>query len=144
MWRDAGRRHQPGSGRVPPGAGEDRRRWVGGAAGARVRAVEAADRLHGAPPGLRPQGARRREGGGTPVKQHLHLWIGPVQAFVKQARRTRDLWSGSYLLSFLAAPATRGAGGAEARLVRPKMDDNAMIRWIRGERNGEPPKIGSV
>lgn len=33
---------------------------------------------------------------------HLSFSIGPVQGFVAQARRTRDLWAGSWLLSYLA------------------------------------------
>jgi CRISPR-associated protein Cmr2 len=33
----------------------------------------------------------------------LKLQIGPVQDFIAQARSTRDLWSGSYLLSWLVA-----------------------------------------
>ena len=32
----------------------------------------------------------------------LHISAGPVQKFVGQARRTRDLWAGSFLLSWLA------------------------------------------
>lgn len=35
----------------------------------------------------------------------LHFSIGPVQGFVAQARRTRDLWAGSFLLSWLAGQA---------------------------------------
>lgn len=35
-------------------------------------------------------------------KQHLFLYtIGPVQSFIASARKTRDLWAGSYLLSYL-------------------------------------------
>ncbi|VVM07909.1 hypothetical protein MAMC_01881 [Methylacidimicrobium cyclopophantes] len=33
----------------------------------------------------------------------LLMQIGPVQEFIAQARSTRDLWSGSYLLSYLVA-----------------------------------------
>jgi CRISPR-associated protein Cmr2 len=33
----------------------------------------------------------------------LKLQIGPVQDFIAQARSTRDLWSGSYLISWLMA-----------------------------------------
>lgn len=33
----------------------------------------------------------------------LKIQIGPVQEFISQARSTRDLWSGSYLLSWLVA-----------------------------------------
>jgi len=36
-------------------------------------------------------------------KSLLKLQIGPVQEFIAQARSTRDLWSGSYLLSWLMA-----------------------------------------
>ena len=32
----------------------------------------------------------------------LHISIGPVQGFVAQARRTRDLWAGSFLLSWMS------------------------------------------
>ena len=32
----------------------------------------------------------------------LDISIGPVQGFVSQSRRTRDLWGSSYLLSFLS------------------------------------------
>ena len=35
------------------------------------------------------------------VASLLKLQIGPVQDFIAQARSTRDLWSGSYLLSWL-------------------------------------------
>lgn len=36
----------------------------------------------------------------------LKLQIGPVQEFIAQARSTRDLWSGSYLLSWLMGKAS--------------------------------------
>ncbi len=39
------------------------------------------------------------------VDQIFHFTIGPVQGFVSQARRTRDLWAGSFLLSWLAGQA---------------------------------------
>ena len=42
--------------------------------------------------------------------------VGPVQAFVAQARRTGDFWGGSYLLSFLTAHAIRGALGVAAKV----------------------------
>jgi len=36
------------------------------------------------------------------MNNHLFLFtIGPVQSFIAQARKTQDLWSGSYLLSYL-------------------------------------------
>ncbi len=48
------------------------------------------------------------------MTHHLHFTFGPVQSFVAQARRTRDLYAGSFLLSHLALvamKATRDAGG---------------------------------
>ena len=39
------------------------------------------------------------------MKAHLHFTFGPVQSFVAQARRTRDLYAGSFLLSHLAMAA---------------------------------------
>ncbi|HSW38736.1 MAG TPA: type III-B CRISPR-associated protein Cas10/Cmr2, partial [Acidobacteriota bacterium] len=37
----------------------------------------------------------------------LLFQVGPVQKFIEQARSTRDLWSGSYLLSWLVAHALK-------------------------------------
>ena len=39
----------------------------------------------------------------------LHFAIGPVQGFIGQSRRTRDLWASSYLLSLLSAHAIDAA-----------------------------------
>ena len=38
---------------------------------------------------------------GDPDPAFLLFTIGPVQAFISAARRTQDLWAGSYLLSYL-------------------------------------------
>jgi len=46
------------------------------------------------------------KGTSLPDKPTMALFsIGPVQEFIAAARTTRDLWSGSYLLSFLVAQA---------------------------------------
>ncbi|MFP3870972.1 MAG: type III-B CRISPR-associated protein Cas10/Cmr2, partial [Syntrophobacteria bacterium] len=39
--------------------------------------------------------------GALPQPAFLHASIGPVQTFIAQARRTQDLWVGSYILSYL-------------------------------------------
>ncbi|QDT31139.1 type III-B CRISPR-associated protein Cas10/Cmr2 [Thalassoglobus polymorphus] len=49
----------------------------------------------------------------------LQLTIGPVQTFVAQSRRTRDLWASSYLLSHLAGVAMRAIEDADGRIVLP-------------------------
>ncbi len=74
----------------------------------------------------------------------LHVSIGPVQGFVAQSRRTRDLWAGSYLLSYLSAHALRGAVEAGGKIVQPLVDGDPLYRLISGLRNGEPPRLGSV
>ncbi|MGE4502421.1 MAG: type III-B CRISPR-associated protein Cas10/Cmr2 [Thiomicrospira sp.] len=48
------------------------------------------------------------------MTHQFHFTIGPVQGFVAQARRTRDFWAGSFILSWLAGcamVATRNQGG---------------------------------
>jgi CRISPR-associated protein Cmr2 len=52
------------------------------------------------------------------MTQHLlHIHIGPMQAFIAAARRTRDLWFGSWLMSELSKAAARAVAegdGADA------------------------------
>lgn len=54
----------------------------------------------------------------------LMFSLGPVQTFIVQARKTRDLWLGSYLLSLLMEASMKGI---ESQLVypqRPEIKDN--------------------
>jgi CRISPR-associated protein Cmr2 len=60
----------------------------------------------------------------TPI---LHFTLGPVQGFVGQARRTRDLWAGSYLLSYLAGCAMRTVKGGSGRIVFPAVDNDPLF-----------------
>lgn len=41
--------------------------------------------------------------------RYFHFMLGPIQEFISQARRTRDFWAGSFLLSWLSAVAIRAA-----------------------------------
>jgi CRISPR-associated protein Cmr2 len=70
--------------------------------------------------------------------------IGPVQGFVAQSRRTRDLWGSSYLLSYLSAHAMRGAVAAGGGIVRPRVDRDRLYQWVTGNLPGPPPRIGTV
>ena len=45
--------------------------------------------------------------------------IGPVQEFIAQARRTRDLWYGSELLSELSRSVARSLADSGAELIFP-------------------------
>jgi CRISPR-associated protein Cmr2 len=53
----------------------------------------------------------------------LMISIGPVQGFIAQARRTRDLWFGSHLLSELARAAARETVAHNGELVFPALTD---------------------
>ncbi len=51
----------------------------------------------------------------------LLVTLGPVQDFIAQARRTRDLWYGSHLLSELGRAAARALLDGGAKLVFPSL-----------------------
>lgn len=74
----------------------------------------------------------------------LDIFIGPVQGFVAQSRRTRDLWGSSYLLAFLAAHAMYGAQRAGGEIVRPQVAGDPLFRWVCGDRDGAAPAIGTL
>ncbi len=62
----------------------------------------------------------------------LLFQIGPVQDFIKQARTTRDLWAGSYLLSYLisrAIYAVAKAVGPES-IIYPQLRGVPLIDWF--------------
>jgi CRISPR-associated protein Cmr2 len=52
----------------------------------------------------------------------LLISLGPVQDFIAQARRSRDLWFGSHLLSELSRAAAARIAGDGARLIFPALD----------------------
>lgn len=49
----------------------------------------------------------------------LQLSIGPVQEFISAARRTRDLWFGSFMLSEISKAAARSIKDMGAKLIFP-------------------------
>lgn len=78
------------------------------------------------------------------MSTRLDFSIGPVQGFVSQSRRTRDLWGSSYLLAFLSAHAMHGAEQAGGRIVQPIVRDDPLYRWASGDRSGEAPRFGTL
>ncbi len=77
----------------------------------------------------------------------LDVSIGPVQGFVGQSRRTRDLWGSSYLLSVLSAYGLRGAAqaaGSGGKIIMPVVEGDPLYRWVSGVRDVDAPRIGSV
>ncbi len=78
------------------------------------------------------------------MNKRVDISIGPVQGFVEQSRRTRDLWGSSYLLAFLTAHAMRGAQEAGAEIVQPFVEKDSLYLWVSGRGKGDPPRIGTI
>lgn len=78
------------------------------------------------------------------MTMRLEISIGPVQGFVSQSRRTRDLWGSSYLLSFLSAHAMYGAQKAGGKIIRPIVDEDPLFLWVADGLKSKAPLIGST
>lgn len=81
----------------------------------------------------------------TPIsKKYFHFTLGPVQGFVAQARRTRDLWAGSFLLSYLSAVAIKETKVqlAENTILFP-VPDPAFLEALEGK-GADKPQQGSI
>ncbi|MBA3473292.1 MAG: type III-B CRISPR-associated protein Cas10/Cmr2 [Rubrobacter sp.] len=84
--------------------------------------------------------------------KQLHFTFGPVQEFVSEARKTADLWCGSYLISYLAAHAIDGAleAGAKEEDFFPRIAGNpllAAVRWPKEhpkDANDPAASVGSL
>ncbi len=74
----------------------------------------------------------------------LHFTLGPVQGFVAQARRTRDLWAGSFLLSWLAGHAMRVVVENGGEILVPDVAQDALFVAIRSGASKFGPAIGSL
>jgi CRISPR-associated protein Cmr2 len=73
----------------------------------------------------------------------LLVTLGPVQEFIAQARRTRDLWYGSHVLSELARAAARALAQGGAELIFPSLQGGhpelqACLAPLRP--SGKPPQ----
>ena len=80
---------------------------------------------------------------------YFHFTLGPVQSFVSQARRTRDFWAGSFLLSWLSAVAIKavthqGQKGKENIILFPQADSNFLAFLEDKGENGKDPQQGSI
>ncbi|ACV63733.1 CRISPR-associated protein, Crm2 family [Desulfofarcimen acetoxidans DSM 771] len=77
-------------------------------------------------------------------KKILHFTLGPVQSFVAQARRTRDLWAGSFILSYLAGQAMYLVHRAGGKIIFPAVYDNngiindPLLNVIADKNEGKP------
>ncbi|MDG4575688.1 MAG: type III-B CRISPR-associated protein Cas10/Cmr2 [Defluviicoccus sp.] len=84
----------------------------------------------------------------TDNKHILHFFLGPVQGFIGTARRTRDLWAGSFLLSWLTAHAIASIPDWRKSILFPHVanDDliNAVTAKLEGVRPASSPSIATV
>ncbi len=86
------------------------------------------------------------------MTQILHYTIGPVQSFVGQARRTRDLWAGSFILSWMAGQAMAAIiqeldGTIAFPVVQQQQHaviSDELLKAIMGEKDHKSPQIGSL
>lgn len=63
-------------------------------------------------------------------RKRLYFSLGPVQGFVAQARRTRDFWAGSFILSYLAGKAMLAVINginSEREMIIPKVEEDGEI-----------------
>jgi len=61
------------------------------------------------------------------VRKYLHFSLGPVQGFVAQARKTRDFWAGSFILSYLSGKAMLAVINNGGDLIIPKVTSDGKI-----------------
>ena len=76
-------------------------------------------------------------------KRYFHFTLGPVQGFVAQARRTRDFWAGSFMLSWLSAVAMQASIAQSADIKFPQADSN-YLDWLTTGKGYNRPRQGSV
>jgi len=74
-------------------------------------------------------------------KVSLHFSIGPVQEFVAQARKTRDFWVGSFLLSYLSGLAIIEVLEGNGEIVFPAVTDQGeevdpLLKTIKEVKEG--------
>ena len=83
------------------------------------------------------------------MNQYLFLFsITPVQRYIEQARKTQDLYAGSFILSYLCHKAIQAAAIPEDRLIFPKFNydappqslSNRFLALVQQEIDDEQPE----
>ena len=76
------------------------------------------------------------------MNEYLAIFqIGPVQEFIKTAKKTIDYWSGSFLLSYLSATAISIIG--EDKVIFPSVDKNPLYDEVKKQRGDIPWNRGA-
>lgn len=85
------------------------------------------------------------------MSKSFHFTLGPVQGFVAQARRTRDIWAGSYLLSYLAGNAmvVITDKSINGKIEFPDVENDPLIKAINksavpSNKDAPAARIGSL
>ena len=74
------------------------------------------------------------------MKHLLAIAVGPVQEFIAAARRTRDLWFGSYLLSEISREVAKAVKDSRGQLVFPQsLDAENVANIILAEIESDDP-----
>ncbi len=80
--------------------------------------------------------------------QYFHFTLGPVQSFVVQARRTRDFWAGSFILSWLSGVAMQeviAQCGDDRRVIEFPVAEDNFLDWLTGKQKVKsPPTQGGI
>lgn len=78
--------------------------------------------------------------------QTFQFTLGPVQGFVAQARRTRDFWAGSFILSWLSSAAIACIQKQGGTVQFPVPDEGYMHHLYNeaGKQNHPRPQQGSI
>ncbi|BAB04047.1 type III-B CRISPR-associated protein Cas10/Cmr2 [Halalkalibacterium halodurans] len=80
--------------------------------------------------------------GARPSRKTLMLFsIGPVQEFIAQARKTRDLWFGSHLLSELGKAAAFKLSKLEAHVIFPYVENLEKLDAKEKEKINSPNRV---
>lgn len=61
----------------------------------------------------------------------LMFTVGPVQSFIEAARKTEDLWMGSYILSYLVATAMEEIRGEGIEIIYPAIGTKSPFEFWR-------------
>jgi CRISPR-associated protein Cmr2 len=83
-------------------------------------------------------GATSAVAGALPQPALLVFGIGPVQDFIATARRTQDLWMGSYILSYLSWQGMKVIAdkfGPDVMLYPSLRGQPLVDHWLRNEKN---------
>lgn len=73
------------------------------------------------------------------------LSIGPVQDFIAAARRTRDLWFGSFLLSEISKAAAKKIDDEKGQLIFPSLDSEKLKPYVlKSDNLPDAPNVANI